>query len=791
MKLSLAWIFDHIAAAGSSSAGKSRHWSDYDIPQLIRSLSATPAEIDHFYEVTLNLDDFSLGQVIETAGPQVTVESSEWRKTMTLPMRKLVRKQGYYLIKKENKEYRWATLADVGSSKDGLLPEVYCNEEECAGDWKKNVDIRDYILEIDNISLTNRPDMWNHRGFARELAAIQALELVPEEHLVVPLPVRHYAQKTSPVDMPGSYIIDIEKNTACDRFAGIELSNVSLFPSLLHHALRLARLDVRPHNLVVDMTNYVMLDVGSPMHAFDADKLDDKTIIVRQAHAGEKLALLDDTTIELTEQDTVIADGKQPLSLAGIIGGIGSSVQPSTKTIFLEAAHFDPAAIRKSAARHKKRTESSLRFEKGLDPHGNTAAIGRYLKLLDDMSITYTTAGFIISVGTLPAQRSITVEHRFIADRLGTTVLPGRVEEILRRLGFGILVSEGSRGGIYTLTVPTWRSKDVTIKEDIVEEVGRYIGYNNIHPVLPMRAMVPQDQTQVFVRRAVKQHCAFALQMREVANYALYDEQLLKDLGLEIESALNLKNPLSENSRRLVTSLMPHLIKNIAVNVSHADGLRFFEWARVWKQNDKGHEERSVCAGVFYEKNGSFNFYNGKSAVQSLCELLGLLVEWRKIETAQPWMNGYQTAELVCQDQIIGYAGMVEHDLLARVMPGAASVGNAFAFELNMDQVAGLQHLEKRFEEPTKYQSVSLDVSMLAPFTVTVGELEDALARSDARIQDVLLVDVFEKEEWTDRRSITLRCIVQDSEKTMTKEDIDQVQSGMQAAVKKHGVEIR
>ena len=779
MKLSLAWIFDHL---------QSRSWRDHDVAQLIKSLSVTPAEIDHVAEITSTLEDLSLAQVLETTNSQVTVESFEWGKKFSLPLQKNIRKNGFYLIKKTGKEYRLATLADMGTQKEGLFPEVYCPESERAGGWKKSIETHDYVLEIDNISLTNRPDMWNHRGFARELAAALKLDMVPEEHMVASLPIRHFINKTSSDSL---YHIDIEKDAPCSRFAGLEVANVSVFPSSIFHAVRLARLDVRPHNLPVDLTNYVMLDMGNPMHAFDAQKIQDKTLIVRYAHAGEKLALLDDTTIELTAQDCVVADSKQPLSLAGISGGLSSGIQRETKTIFLEAAHFEPVAIRKSAARHKKRTESSLRFEKGLDPQGNTTAILRYLKLLDDMSVTYTTSGSLLSVGALPAQRTLVVEHRFIADRLGTTILPGRVEEIMHYLGFGVVVSEGTRGGVYTLTVPSWRIKDIAIKEDIVEEVGRFIGYNTIHPVLPLRAMSPLDQTPVFVQRAVKQHCAFALQMREVANYALYDEQFLQSIGLEPGSAVQLQNPLSEHWQRLANSLVPHLMKNIAQNVSTAAAgtvarLRFFEWARVWHAGESDVKEFSACSAILYERDG-FDFYEGKAAAQSLCELLGLLVEWRKPETQpQTWMNGFQMAELVCQNQVIGYAGMLNALMFERVAPGAA-----FVFELNMDQIALLQHLEKKFEEPIKYQAVSLDISMLAPYTVTVADLEDALARADGRIQDVLLLDIFEKPEWQDRRSLTMRCVVQDSEKTMTKEDIDLVQGEMQVAVKKFGVEVR
>lgn len=783
MKLSLAWIFDHL---------KTRRSPDYNIPELLQSLRGSPAEIDHVQEINMSWDDVSMVKIIESTAKQVVVESFEWRKKITLPFRPDSRVNGYFLVKAEEAGCRWATLTDCCAEKDGLFPELWCAQEDLAGGWKQQCEARDYILEIDNKSITNRPDMWGHRGFAREMAALLGLEMVPEELLVRSLPVQHYTQKSGD---SAAYHIALESKT-CDRFAGLELvphgmpgsEQAVITPSLPWMAVRLARVDTRARNVYVDMTNYVMFDFGQPMHAFDAEKIHNKTLVVRQAHAGEKLALLDDTTIELTPQDCVVADDQHALSLAGIIGGSASSVQSTTHKLFLESAHFDGTAIRLTGARHKKRTESSLRFEKVLDPHGNTTALLRYLKLLDDAGVTYQTSGSIISVGPLAPTHTIVVEQRFIMDRLGMAVLSDHIEQILKRLGFGVQVGESPRGGgVYTLTVPTWRaSKDIIIKEDIVEEVGRCIGYTAIHPILPTRSMAPQDHSAVFYRRAVKQHCAYAVRCAEAFNYALYDEQFLQKMGYEIQHAVSVKNPVSENFRRLVTSLVPHLIKNVAQNCANEDRLRFFEWARTWRMaGANGVQEQISCAGIVFERDGSITFYDGKAAVQSLFDLLDLLVEWRKPGDVEPWMNPYQTAELVCQNQIIGYAGMLA-DSFEKVGPG-----NAFVFELNMSVLMTLKPLEHHFEEPAKYQPVDLDISMLVPSTMTVADLEETLAQVDARIKDILLLDVFEKEEWKDQRSITLRCRIQDDEKTMTKEDIDHIQKALATAVSKRGVQVR
>lgn len=788
MKLSLAWIFDHIASLSSSSpgttfAGKPRRWDDYKINELLPLLTGISAEIDHVHEIDITWDSFSLVKVIAVAANELTTESSEWRKKILLPPRTDARHGGYFLVKKDGTTIRWATLADVGADKEGLMPELWCAEHDAAGAWKAECEARDYILEVDNNSITNRSDLWGHRGFAREMAVALGLDLVPEEHIIHSLPVQHYTSASN----GAAYVITLATPT-CTRYAGLELVNVAATPSLPWMAIRLARVDTRARNVLIDFTNYVMFDLGQPMHAFDAAQLHGATIVVRQARAGEKLALLDDTTIELSERDCVIADDQRACALAGIIGGLASSVGSATNRVLLEAAHFEPMEIRKSAARHKKRTESSLRFEKGIDPNSNTAALLRYVKLLDDAQVPYTLSGPVISVGPLAPEKTIVIEHRFIVDRLGASILPDRIEEILRRLGFGVTISEGQRGGIYTLTVPSWRAaKDIAIKEDIVEEVGRCFGYNNIHPVLPTRVMAPQDHSHVYFMRAVKQHCAFALNMREVANYSLYDEHLLQRLGLNVEHAPRLKNPVSEHLVRLVTSLVPNLLKNISMNCANEAHLRFFEWAKVWKMTpEDAVDERDVCAGIIYDRDGKVEFYASKALVQSLFASLGLLVEWRRASRVDTWMNPFQTAELVCQGVVIGYAGMVRDECMMKI-----ERGTAFVFELSVTRIFDLGRLESHFVEPSKYQSVDLDISMLVPYEVTVADLEQALAHVDVRVKDIAIVDVFEKDEWRGQRSVTMRCRLQDDEKTMTKEEIEQLQKAFHAAVVRLGVTVR
>lgn len=780
MKLSLNWIFEHINAKRE----------DYDVNDLVEKINLTTAEIEDFKKINIDWKSFSIAKIEEKefkkGSKEVVLKSFEWKKVIKLRLRMDLYREVAYLIKRESKGYRWATLNDLGASKEGFVPPLSIKENELKGGWKDQLENEDYILELDNKSLTNRPDLWGHRGFAREVAAIIKKSLIDEESILASKPVRNFARK---IDSKVDYLIDISNSKVCNRFAGIEISQVSHIPSLLWMVNRLSKVDTRAIDFFVDLTNYVMWDLGHPMHAFDVDKFSKKSIIVREAKKGEKLKLLDDETVKLTSEDCVITDGKKVLSVAGIMGGAESAISRKTKKIFLEAAHFGATAIRRSSARIKKRSESSLRFEKWLDPNQNVNAILRFLKLLDDSEVKYSSQGAILSVGLLEKEKTIKIAHQKILDCIGTSITPKEVQEILSNLGFGIEVEDEKSGISYKITVPTYRgSKDVTIKEDIIEEVARFFGYSNIPLRFPSRAMVPFENLLSVRRRAIKNHCSYAMDMREVSNYALYDETFLKKISFKPEKSPILQNPLSENWQRTVTSLAPHLIKNVLENCSNESKLRFFELNKIWKGSGKKNlKEQNSLAGVFFEQDAELNFYDCKMELQSLFDSLRLEIEWKNFDASFfPWLDQFKSAELFVGKEQIGYAGYASEKFLSGIFKGSL-----FLFELNADFLLNYEAKTPSFKVLPKYQAVSLDISMFVPAKVTVEELEKALVKSDPRVEEVFLIDIFEKKEWGDLRSVTIRSIMRDRKKTLTGNEIEKIQEALQKVVLELGVKLR
>jgi phenylalanyl-tRNA synthetase beta chain len=775
MKLSIAWIFDHIDS----------NWKKLDIPDVVTQLNRTTAEIESFEKISFDADRFALAEVI-AVGSDVAVHCVEWKQDAALPLRDDARVGALFIISRTGKTFAWTKLSEWHCSKDGLLPAMWVEEKKRAGGWKKEIALEDYTFDIDNKSITHRPDLWGHRGFAREIAAMLGLPLKPLETFLSDIPVvQHAWSAKASKDEPIS--IKIDDQEGCRRFAGAYLKDVVPTPSHAWMAYRLAITETRPIDGIVDATNYVMLDFGHPMHAFDADTIAGNEIIVRKARKKEALVLLDGQKIELRPDDIVIADKDGALSLAGIMGGKTSGVTSNTRDLFLEAAWFDATIIRHSAAHHKVRTEASARFEKTLDPNGNIIALQRFVRVLQDVHIDFHQCSAIQSVGPQAESIDITLTQSFIESRLGCQVTTKKIESICHALAFELTHKKQDHDVIYTVTVPSSRStKDIRIKEDIVEEIARFVGYDNIKPHLPKLALTPSDLSHVELERLLREVCAYAMGMQEICGYAFFDESFLHKLHWQPENTISVQSPVSDNWRRLVTTLMPNMFKAVEENSAEYDQLRFFEWARVWHKKPSILEQRKLT-GIFFDKKNPVDFYDAKLLLSNLFESLRCTVSWQQVaDPEQPWFAPYRTAHITHNGQVIGTAGIVEPFFLKDITDG-----HAFAFELDGDFLLSYQHKAIHFVAMPKYPDVHRDISMMVPLKVTVAQLQESIADADDHIKQVVLQDFFTKEEWKDRKALTFRLVLRDTEKTMTKEEVDAVCAKVAHVLNRAGAEIR
>lgn len=770
MKLSLAWMFDHIKS----------DWRQADLDAIVQQIGQTTAEIDGVVPCSWDWEQFFLGEVSHVLPDEIECMLTDRNKKIRLPFRGDAQVGSLLLIKREDSEHVWASLHDLGAAREGLVPVVSCPAELRAGGWRNTLESRDLILEIDNKSLTNRPDLWGHRGFAREVAALLGAELKSEEQLCAQIPVRYHERKNT--------IISLQPGSRCTRFALLPVSVNEGTPPPLWLVHRLARLDARSGNVLVDATNYVMFDLGHPLHAYDAQRLS-LPFSARLAREGEKLRLLDGSEVTLNGSECVIADENGPVALGGIMGGETTAVSANTRELYVEAAHFDPVAIRRAAVTLKKRTESSARFEKGLDPNYNTTVLQRYAELLNRCDVPCKIAESITSVGPLAKPLSITIAHSFLVERLGASIAPSEVIAMLTRLGFGVQSVEDNDGLAYQLAVPSWRSyRDVRIPEDVVEEVGRLYGYGNIMPVLPQRMMQPFAINPVFRLRTLKSYCAYTLEMHETATYPLFHEPWLAELGYLVDekTSVTVLNPLSTQDYRLVSTLIPNLLFAASNNRTQNDVLRFFECARIWTLNAEAQETK-VCSGVLIDQRGNIDFYRVKEQLEVLFRLLNLLVEWKKEPGKEPeWADENEAAALYLGEHQLGWCAQIAPQYLKH-----ACAGTGYAFELRTDLLISGECRTYRYEPTSKFQAVALDVSMFTPFALTVADLEAAIVQIDARVRDVTLIDRFEKAEWPDRRSLTMRYVLQDDEKTLTREEIDAIQHEVAKRMERLGAVVR
>ncbi|MGE0009254.1 MAG: phenylalanine--tRNA ligase subunit beta [Candidatus Babeliales bacterium] len=779
MKLSLAWIFDHIAAS----------MTDYDINDLVHKLALTTAEIDGVTRITFNANNFTLARVTSLTDESVTLTCGQFDTDIVLPRRSDIIEDAVYFVTKEAKAtYRWSTLLDFHANKDGLMPAITCSQKEFEGAWQKEIDAHDYILDVDNSSITHRPDLWSHRGFAREIAAILDVSLKSEDHFFAQHHVQEhngYASSTQ----GNSFTLEIQDPTRCKSIAGISIPGIGHYASWVWMVSRLCRVDARPIDGIVDATNYVMLDIGQPLHAFDADVVATKQLVVRTAKQGTPLTLLDGQTIELSSDDLVISNGIKPLDLAGIMGGKSSAISHQTRSIIVQGATFEAATIRKSSQRHKLRTEASVRFEKSLDTQLNVLGIQRFIKLFEDQKISLVAASDIISLGKKPAPITIMLTHDYIERMLGVKLASEQIIQILTPLDFTVY-SEQLEGKLaYKVIVPSFRAtKEFAHPQDIVEEIGRFYGYGNIPLELPLFTMMPSDLTPVDRRRAVTQYLASNLRAHEVKKYPVFDEQFLKQLGYQPDKgAVTIKNPLSDNWYRMVTSLAPHLFHCIQENAVGTTQLRFFEWGRQWHLDQTGNVlERKMLAGIVYDQHNLINFYEIKNQLQQMYKFLGFDVVFNKTKPELPWYHPHQTATLHCGTYIIGMMGIAHPTMLATV-----AQGHALVFELDGDFITSAKTKEKRYVPLPVYQDSSRDVSFFVPNTVTVAQLEKVVRQADARIFNVALVDYFERPEWGNKRSITLRFSARDAVKTLQKDDIDAIGQAVMRELATLGATVR
>lgn len=628
----------------------------------------------------------------------------------------------------------------------------------------------DHVIEVDNKSLTHRPDLWGHYGMAREIAAITGAKLKdPVNPLLLP--------SGEPL-----YKVEIEDHSLSPRYSALVFENVTVQPSPLWLQARLEAAGMNAINNIVDVTNYIAAELAEPMHAFDADKLKGDTIYVRRAKSGEPYDALNGESYTLEPRHLVIADSGGAIALAGVIGGAGSAINGETTRIVLESANFEPACIRKTSAEMKLRTDASMRFEKAQDPANTVRALARAVALFEIVSPGIRLCGGLIdNFKAPPAPAPIELPMDWLIRKLGRPIEAAEVRSILESLEFG--VAERTPG-VFEVTVPSWRAtKDITIKDDLLEEVGRMVGYSSIPPTPPLKPVErPWVNQERQFHHEIRQKVA-AQGFTETYNYSFVSEAMATRFGFTPDQHVHVLNPISVEQSLMRISLLPGIHKNIVDNARYSDEFRLFEIGNeIHKRqgNELPNEVPHLMAAVHTKADGQAAFYELKRLAE--CLMPGC-------EAAPASSFGY---EHPARSAAITWRGR-EAGRIFELHPYLVEAGRASVLDVNLAVLFELGPEPKRYQPLRRFPSSSFDLSVVAGLRELTGELGGRIrAAAGANCDAVEFLYSYQGQPLPeDRQSLSYRITVSAPDHTLSNEELTGIRTAIIEALKAAGYELR
>ena len=620
----------------------------------------------------------------------------------------------------------------------------------------------DVVLDIDNKSLTNRPDLWCHRGIARELAAIYDRP-TRSPTLVEP-------------NWPKAELIGELDPELCRRFAALQLENVTVGPSPFWLRSRLARLGQRPINVVVDLTNYVMLDVGQPNHAYDSTRLT-LPLGVRRASTGETLALLDGSEQPLAQVNTVITDADQPVAAAGVMGGASSMVTGKTTAVTMEFANFDALATRRSALAMGIRTEASVRFEKGLDTQRVDLGVSRFAALLQECLPKAHVTAYSLNSNAATECARISVCTDFLLSRLGKRIDVNDITKQLTAVGFEV----DTAGDVLQVTAPSWRSTgDVSMAHDLIEELARLYGYENFPPTPPtIELRAPTTSRSRDVERHIKQVLANQGGMQEVVLYPWVRDRYLDATGYNPATGLRLADPPGPDQASLQPSLMPGLMECVEANLRFETAFRVFacddvygtERSALFEAGEELPSQKRHVAGAFVGRDLQPLVREARGVLDTVFRVAHLASYHTEPTTDVPWAAPGAQLALKSETAKLGILGVISERTRHRAGLKRAEV---VGFTLFLEALKPFGTRENTYRSPPVYQEAEKDFSMIFPFSVKWQDVVACLEGVDTLVRDIGLVDVYRGQGIPDgHQSITLRVRLGADDHTLDSTEIE------------------
>ena len=678
------------------------------------------------------------------------------------------------------------SLAELGLSKS-VVPKnyqegiyVFETEQELGSDVVEVLGLNDYILDL---SITpNRADALSMRGLTYELGALYNNKV-------------DFKDVEKEEDYEATSLQVAIESDSCRNYVGQVVKNVEVKSSPLWLQTRLMNSGIRPINNIVDITNYVLLEFGQPMHAFDKDLVGDK-IVVRDAKEGEVLETLDGEERKLQTTDLVITDGTRAIALGGVMGGKNTEVSEETKNIILESAYFNPTSVRRTSAAHGLRSDSSARFEKGIDPNMQKAALARAVELILELcpnAVVESSVGVVNKVD----DKVVEITTSYINNYLGIILSTEEIVAILEGLSFKVEVS----GEDLVVKVPT-RRPDISIKQDLVEEVIRIYGYDNLASTLPKfskttKGGLTYSQRMVRDLRAVYASLGF----NDTINYSLVSEEEATQYTLEDHHKVRLLMPMTETHSTLRQSLIPGLLNTVQYNVARKQkDLKLLEIGRVFfgsgDDNIQPKETVYLSAALtgeerstkWLKESSTLDFFAAKGYLEVVFERLGLEEKVTYKKSTLEGMHPGRFAEVYLGEKRIGFIGEVHPQVADKL-----GLNTTYVFEINLDEVISEGKVKPKYEEVTKYPEITRDIAMLVDVKDEYQNIYNVVESVNSKlITKVELFDLYVGAELlVGKKSLALTITYSDKQKTLTDEEVTAVHDKVLAALTAYGAIIR
>ncbi|HID4800038.1 TPA: phenylalanine--tRNA ligase subunit beta [Staphylococcus aureus] len=691
-------------------------------------------------------------------------------------------------LRGERSEGMICSLQEIGISSN-YVPKtfesgiyVYSEAQVPGTDALQALYLDDQVMEFD---LTpNRADALSMIGTAYEVAALYNTKMTKPDTTSNELELSANNELT----------VTIENEDKVPYYSARVVHDVTIEPSPIWMQARLIKAGIRPINNVVDISNYVLLEYGQPLHMFDQDAIGSQQIVVRQANEGEKMTTLDGTERELLTSDIVITNGQTPIALAGVMGGDFSEVKEQTSNIVIEGAIFDPVSIRHTSRRLNLRSESSSRFEKGIATEFVDEAVDRACYLLQ----TYANGKVLkdrVSSGELGAFITpIDITADKINRTIGFDLSQNDIVTIFNQLGFDTEINDD----VITVQVPS-RRKDITIKEDLIEEVARIYGYDDIPSTLPVFEKVTSGQLtdRQYKTRMVKEVLEGA-GLDQAITYSLVSKEDATAFSMQQRQTIDLLMPMSEAHASLRQSLLPHLIEAASYNVARKNkDVKLFEIGNVFFANGEGElpDQVEYLSGIltgdyvvnqWQGKKETVDFYLAKGVVDRVSEKLNLEFSYRRADI--DGLHPGRTAEILLENKIVGFIGELHPTLAAD-----NDLKRTYVFELNFDALMSVSVGYINYQPIPRFPGMSRDIALEVDQNIPAADLLSTIhAHGGNILKDTLVFDVYQGEHLEKgKKSIAIRLNYLDTEETLTDERVSKVQAEIEAALIEQGAVIR